>query len=126
MCDSRPPVTTVLVVDDEPGVRFALTEVLGDRGYRVISAASGEQALRLLAGVDVVVTDLVMPGMDGLDLVSAIAARAPGVPVILLTAHGSDQMVRLAAMRGARGCISKPFDIDEIARAIERARAPHA
>jgi DNA-binding NtrC family response regulator len=115
-------ITTILLVDDDAGVRFALIEVLRDRGYRVISASSGAQALTLLDGVDVVVTDLSMPGMDGLELVSRIAARAPALPVILLTAHGSDNMVRIASSRGACGCVSKPFDIDEIARVIEHAR----
>jgi two-component system, NtrC family, response regulator AtoC len=116
-------VTTVLVVDDEPGVRFALTEVLRDRGYQVIGASSGAQALALLAGVDVVVTDLAMPGMDGLELVAHIAAFAPRVPVLLLTAHGSEQLIRAAARSGARACLCKPFDIDEVAQAIERVRA---
>jgi len=114
--------TTVLLVDDEPGVRFALTEVLNDRGYRVVAAGSGAQALGLLEGVDVVVTDLSMPGMDGLELVSQIGKRVPALPVILLTAHGSEQLVRIASSRGACGCLSKPFDIDEIARVIEYAR----
>jgi CheY-like chemotaxis protein len=114
---------TILVVDDDPGVRFALTEVLRERGHRVIAAASGQEALDKLDGVDVVVTDLAMPGMDGLELVSRIAERAPALPVILVTAHGSDQMVRIAQGRGARGCVRKPFDIDEIAAVIERARA---
>jgi CheY-like chemotaxis protein len=120
-------MTTVLIVDDEPGMRFALTEVLRDRGYRVVSASSGMQALGLLAGVDVVVTDLMMPGMDGLELVAQITARLPTLPVLLLTAHGSEQMVRVACSRGARGCLSKPFDIDEIARVIEHlVTTPHA
>ena len=114
---------TILVVDDDPGVRFALTEVLRERGHRVVTAASGHEALGKLEGVDVVVTDLAMPGMDGLELVSRIAARSPDLPVVLVTAHGSDQMVRIAQGRGARGCVRKPFDIDEIATVIERARA---
>lgn len=118
-------MTTILLVDDDPGVRFALTEVLRDRGYSVIGAGSGAEALTLLTGVDVVVTDLSMPGMDGLELVSQIAVRAPRVPVILLTAHGSENMVRIATSRGACGCMSKPFDIDEIARVIEHARTLH-
>lgn len=120
------PVATVLLVDDDPGVRFALTEVLADRGYRVITAGSGAQALNLLDGVDVVVTDLSMPGMDGLELVAQIRARTPGLPVILLTAHGSENMVRIASSRGACGCLSKPFDIDEIADVIEQVRARRA
>ena len=115
-------MTTILVVDDDPGVRYALTEVLRDRGHRVIAASSGPEALGLLEGVEVVVTDLVMPGMDGLELVSRIAARAPALPVLLVTAHGSEQMVQIAARRGACGCLRKPFDIDEIVNAIEQAR----
>jgi CheY-like chemotaxis protein len=118
-------VSTILLVDDDAGVRFALTEVLRDRGYRVIAASSGAEALTALTGVDVVVTDLSMPGMDGLELVAQIAARAPKLPVILLTAHGSEQMVRIASSRGACGCLSKPFDIDEIARVIEDVRRTH-
>ncbi len=114
-------MTTVLLVDDEPGVRFALSEVLHDRGYRVVSVGSAREALAALDGVDVVVTDLSMPGMDGLELVTQIAARAPRLPVILLTAHGSENLVRIASSRGACGCLSKPFDIDEIARVVERA-----
>ena len=116
-------VTTILLVDDDPGVRYALTEVLRDRGYRVIAVDSGARALTALAGVDVVVTDQSMPGMDGLELVSHIAARAPALPVILLTAHCSDQLARSASSRGACSCLGKPFDIDEIAREIERALA---
>jgi len=113
-------VSTILLVDDDPGVRFALSEVMCERGYRVVCASSGAQALASLDGVDVVVTDLSMPGMDGLELVSQIAARAPALPVILLTAHGSENLVRIASSRGACGCLSKPFDIDEIARVIEQ------
>jgi CheY-like chemotaxis protein len=115
-------MSTILVVDDDPGVRYALTEVLADRGHRVIAASSGAEALGLLDGIDVVVTDLAMPGMDGLELVSRIAACAPALPVILVTAHGSEQVLRIASSHGVCRCVRKPFDIDEIARAIEQAR----
>jgi CheY-like chemotaxis protein len=117
-----PGVATILLVDDDPGVRFALTEVLRDRGYRVVAVDSGARALVALEGVDVVVTDLSMPGMDGLELISQIAIRAPALPVILLTAHGSERLGRIASSRGACRCLSKPFDIDDIAGAIEQAR----
>lgn len=117
-----PGVATILLVDDDPGVRFALTEVLRDRGYRVIPVDSGTRALAALDGVDVVVTDLSMPGMDGLELISQIAVRAPALPVILLTALRSERLMRIASSRGACRCLSKPFDIDDIAGAIEQAR----
>jgi two-component system response regulator AtoC len=116
-------VSTVLVVDDDPGVRFALSELLSDRGHRVVCAASGAEALTRLEGVDVVVTDLVMPGMDGLELMAHIAARVPTVPVLLVTAHGSENMVRIASSHGACGCVSMPFDIDDITRGIDCALA---
>jgi DNA-binding response OmpR family regulator len=112
-------VIKVLLVDDDPGVRFALTEVLRDRGYGVVSVGSGAQALAALAGVDVVVTDLSMPGMDGLELTQRICRCSPGLPVILLTAHGSEAVGKLATNHGACECLSKPFDIDEIGRVIE-------
>ncbi|HEY0194609.1 MAG TPA: response regulator [Kofleriaceae bacterium] len=115
-------MTTVLLVDDDPGVRFALTEVLHDRGYRVIPVSSGAQALASLQGVDVVLTDYSMPGMNGLELIAAIAQRMPGLPVILLTAHCSELMARSASSYGACGCLSKPFDVEEISRLIERSR----
>jgi CheY-like chemotaxis protein len=117
-------VTTVLLVDDDPGVRFALTEVLHDRGYRVIPVSSGQQALASLQGVDVVLTDYSMPGMNGLELTALIAQKAPGLPVILLTAHCSEMMIRSASSHGACGCLSKPFDVEEISKLIERARVP--
>lgn len=116
-------MTTVLLVDDDPGVRFALTEVLHDRGYRVIPVSSGQQALASLQGVDVVLTDYSMPGMNGLELTALIAQRAPGLPVILLTAHCSELMIRSASSHGACGCLSKPFDVDEISKLIDGSRS---
>jgi CheY-like chemotaxis protein len=78
----------VLLVDDEPGVLYTLREVLTERGHRVLTAPSGATALPQLDDAAVVVTDLQMPGMSGLELIAAITARDPSLPVILLTAHG--------------------------------------
>ncbi|MGE0550026.1 MAG: sigma-54-dependent transcriptional regulator [Kofleriaceae bacterium] len=112
---------TVLLVDDEPGVLFTLSEVLTERGHRVLTAKSGEQALPQLDDADAVLTDLSMPGMDGLELMAAIAQRDPQLPVILLTAHGSERIAVAAMKRGAYHYLAKPFDIDEVAVVIERA-----
>ena len=116
---TAPPA--VLLVDDEPGVLYTLSEVLSERGHRVLKAASGAAALPQLDDASVVVTDLQMPGMTGLELIAAITARDPTLPVILLTAHGSEKVAVAAVKAGAYDYLTKPFDIDEVAVVIERA-----
>ncbi|HEY4059410.1 MAG TPA: sigma-54 dependent transcriptional regulator [Kofleriaceae bacterium] len=114
-------MSCVLLVDDEPGVLFTLGEVLADRGHKVVSARSGEEALTKLDEADAVLTDLSMPGMDGLELMSQISQRDATLPVILLTAHGSERVAVAAMKRGAYHYLAKPFDIDEVAVVLERA-----
>lgn len=114
-------MSSVLLVDDEPGVLFTLSELLTERGHRVISARSGDEALKVLDEADTVLTDLSMPGMDGLALMSHINQRDQTLPVILLTAHGSEKVAVAAMKQGAYDYLKKPFDIDEVAVVIERA-----
>jgi len=114
-------MSSVLLVDDEPGVLFTLQELLTERGHRVLAARSGPEALGKLEEAETVVTDLAMPGMDGLELLAQIAARDPELPVILLTAHGSERVAVAAMKQGAYDYVAKPFDIDEVAVVIERA-----
>ncbi len=114
-------MSTVLLVDDEPGVLFTLSEVLTERGHRVVTARSGAEALTKLDDAETVVTDLSMPGMDGLELMTQIVARDPALPVLLLTAHGSERVAVAAMKQGAYDYLAKPFDIDEITVVIERA-----
>ncbi|NVB80790.1 MAG: sigma-54-dependent Fis family transcriptional regulator [Kofleriaceae bacterium] len=114
-------MSSVLLVDDEPGVLFTLSEVLTDRGHRVVTARSGAEALTKLDDAETVVTDLSMPGMDGLELMTQIVARDPALPVLLLTAHGSERVAVAAMKQGAYDYLAKPFDIDEITVVIERA-----
>jgi DNA-binding NtrC family response regulator len=115
-------MSTVLLVDDEPGVLFTLTEVLTERGHKVITSRSAADALtKLDDDVETVLTDLSMPGMDGLELMSQIVSRDPSLPVILLTAHGSERVAVEAMKRGAYDYLAKPFDIDEVAVVMERA-----
>jgi len=114
-------VTRVLVVDDEPAMRFALAEMLGDRGHDVVDVASGNDALPHLGDVDVVVTDLAMPGLDGMGLLREARRRAPGLPVIMLTARGSEKSAVEAMRAGAEDYLTKPFDVDEVALVITRA-----
>jgi DNA-binding NtrC family response regulator len=111
----------ILLVDDEPAVLFTLSEVLVERGHRVVTARSGAEALDKLDEADAVLTDLSMPGMDGLELMGQIGQRDPALPVILLTAHGSEKVAVAAMKQGAYDYVAKPFDIDEVALVIERA-----
>ena len=111
----------VLLVDDEPAVLFTLREVLADRGHEPITAASGREALTKLEGAEAVVTDLSMPGMSGLELLAAIRERDASLPVVLLTAHGSEKVAVAAMKAGAYDYATKPFDIDELVVVVERA-----
>jgi two-component system response regulator AtoC len=111
----------VLLVDDEPSVRVALQELVEGRGWEPLVAPSGARALDLLDRADAVVTDFSMPEMDGMDLLRAIRERDPSLPVILLTARGSERLAVRAIRAGAYEYVPKPFDVDELALALERA-----
>jgi DNA-binding NtrC family response regulator len=114
-------VSRVLLVDDEPSVLFTLQEVLTERGHESVLARSGAEALGLLEGVEAVITDLSMPAMDGLQLLRAIRERDESLPVVLLTAHGSEKVAVQAMKGGAYDYATKPFDIDEMSVTVERA-----
>ncbi len=116
----------LLLVDDEPGVLFTLKELLEDRGHAAVLARSAQEALAKMEGVDAVVTDLSMPGMDGLALLRALHERDEALPVILLTAHGSEKIAVKAIKDGAYDYCTKPFDIDEMAAVVERALETHS
>jgi DNA-binding NtrC family response regulator len=109
------------LVDDEGAMRFALSEVMEQNGIDVVEAASTEEALSHVDGVDVVVTDFAMPGRNGLDLLEEVRKLNARLPVIMITAHGSEQLAVQALKRGAYDYIAKPFDNDEVACAVLRA-----
>ena len=112
----------ILIVDDEAQVRFTLAEVLGEAGHQVIAASGGAEALRLADDeLDAVISDLAMPGMDGLELLAALRQRDASLPVLLLTARGSERVAVQAMKAGAYDYLVKPFDLDEIVHALGRA-----
>jgi two-component system response regulator AtoC len=111
----------VLLVDDEPSVRAALKELVQERGWEPLLARSASEALALVDRADAVVTDFSMPGMDGMALLRALHERDESLPVILLTAHGSERLAVRAMKAGAYEYVPKPFDVDEMALALERA-----
>jgi adenylate cyclase len=106
---------TVLVVDDVPQNVRLLEAVLAPRGYRVVTATSGEEALDRLEGVDLVLLDVVMPGIDGYEVCRRLRAdpRTSFVPVVMVTASG-EQEKRAAIEAGADDFVTKPFDHDEL------------
>ncbi len=111
----------VLLVDDEPAVRAALKELVQGRGWEPLIARSGAEALELVDRADAVVTDFSMPEMDGMELLRTIHERDDSLPVILLTAHGSERLAVRAIRAGAYEYVPKPFDVDEMALALGRA-----
>ena len=110
-----------LLVDDEPSVRAALKELVQGRGWEPLVARSGAEALGLVDRADAVVTDFSMPEMDGMELLRAVHDRDENLPVILLTAHGSERLAVRAIRAGAYEYVPKPFDVDEMVLALGRA-----
>src|SRR6195256_2654664 len=114
-------MSRVLLVDDEPALLFTLSQLLKSRGMEPVLAHSGKEALTKLEGVDGVVTDYSMPDMDGLQLGQAVHERDDSLPVVVLTAHGSERIAVRAMKSGAYEYVTKPFDIDEISLVLDRA-----
>ncbi len=108
----------VLVVDDEPLIRWSLSEALSEQGYAVRQAASGAEArheLEASLGEPLVVLlDLRLPDVADLSLLSDIRARRPDAPVVMMTAHGSDEDARNAKRLGVFKFVTKPFDVGEM------------
>jgi DNA-binding NtrC family response regulator len=111
----------VLVVDDDPGVRYTLREILSSEGLAVDEAADGAEALAKLDGHPLVITDLRMPGMDGMELLRRLAPRSPAPRVVLITAHGSERQAVEAMKAGAYDYFRKPFETEELLAVVRRA-----
>ena len=114
-------MSRVLVVDDDSGMLLSLRGLLASHGQEAVIARSGQEALDHLDGVDAVITDFAMPGMDGVQLVQAIHDRDESLPVILLTAHGSERVAVQAMKSGAYDYVTKPFDGEEFSVVVDRA-----
>ncbi|MBX3185948.1 MAG: sigma-54-dependent Fis family transcriptional regulator [Labilithrix sp.] len=112
----------VLVIDDEPAMRFTLEAVLGDAGFDVHTADGGGAGIADFEahGADVVLTDLAMPEVDGMKVLATLRVQDPSVPVMMLTAHGSERVAVAAMKAGAFDYIPKPFDPDELVLAVKR------
>jgi len=113
----------VLVVDDEKNQREIYTLILEDDGYQVTTAQSGEQALRFAREnqFDLVLTDYMMTGMDGLTLLGELLKHDPSIMVVMMTAHGSVESVKEALRGGAFDYLEKPIDRDQLLKVVENA-----
>ena len=115
----------LLLVDDDPDLLKLISLRLTSAGYRVRTAASGEAALATMAVTRpaLVITDLRMPGMDGLQLFETIHRQHPTMPVIILTAHGTIPDAVSATQRGVFGFLTKPFDSQDLLQKVAAAVA---
>jgi len=113
----------ILIVDDDDALRESLELILSAEGYEVLSSNCGEAALEILSesSVDVVLCDLRMPGLDGFDLIPQISRQLPGIPIILMSAHGTEDLAVEAIQRGAYDYLAKPFQPAEIRLTLRKA-----
>ena len=118
--------TKILLIDDEAPSREALTMLLKNVDYDVMSAGSGKEAFALLAadGFDIIITDLFLPDLDGIDILKQVKSASPAMEVILITGHASAETAVRAMKEGAFDYITKPLNIDElriiIGKAVEK------
>ena len=115
---------TILIVDDEPDILETIRGILEDEGYTILQADSGEHALKIVeerGDVDLMLSDIRMPGRDGIETMDCAKKLRPGLPVILMTAYASKDREERALASGAYSVVHKPFDINLMLRLITSA-----
>ena len=116
-------MNTILVVDDEPNYLIVLSELLKDEGFEVFSAQNGKKAFDIVLNtdLDLVITDMQMPVMDGLELIKAVKSYNKDLPIIMITAYGEVEKAVKAMQAGAFNYLTKPFENDELVISIKKA-----
>ena len=114
---------TILIVDDEKNYLIILSAVLEEEGFEILTAQSGQEALEIqkTSDLDLVLTDMKMPEMDGIELLENIKARDPDLPVVMMTAHGTVDKAVEAMQKGAYTYILKPFDNERLTIYVNKA-----
>lgn len=114
---------TILIVEDEEMLRESLAELLAEEGYQISQASNGKEAyeLVLVQPVDLVLTDVRMPEMDGITLLGHLQQLMPETPVIVLTAYGTVENAVAAMRAGARDYLLKPVQFDDVLLKVQRA-----
>lgn len=121
-------MASVLVIEDEAAVRKVVTRMLDRVGHEVIEAMDGKEGLRMFeeAPTDLVITDINMPGMDGIEVITRFRRARAGVPIIAISGGGlmpKELLLSNAAALGAVEVVSKPFELSQLAGAVDRALA---
>lgn len=113
----------ILIVEDEPSMSWALAEGLSEDGFTIDTFRSAEEAWTWLqeASSDLVISDLQLPGMSGLDLARKLQKGPHAQPVIIVTAYGTPELIRDLRRAGVAECFPKPFPIDMLRRSVRRA-----
>jgi DNA-binding NtrC family response regulator len=115
----------VLIVDDEPLIRWSLSETLADAGYTVVEAADRRSALDVFTrdahAIALVLLDVNLPDSRDLGLLARLRELDPGCPVIMMTAHGSPELAEEAALKGAFRMVGKPFDMHQMVSLVDQA-----
>jgi CheY-like chemotaxis protein len=116
----------ILLVDDDPDTREAGLRILDKAGYDVVTAAHGKEALNLLVRqpVDLVITDVVMPEMDGLELIKELQQRMPAIPILAMSGELGDRFLKIATALGARATLPKPFSVGDLREAVDALLKP--
>lgn len=111
----------ILIVDDQFGIRILLNEIFQKEGYKTFQAANGVQALEIVNNEEpeLVILDMKIPGMDGLEILKRIKKDNQSIKVIIMTAYGELDMIQEAIDNGAITHFAKPFDIDDILKAVK-------
>jgi len=113
---------SILIVDDDPELRSNISEILQDAGYQTDTANDGAEALtKDIGNFDVILLDLVMPGMSGMDVLTELKKRTPNAKIIMITAFATVDNAVAAIKRGAHDYIAKPFKIEELLIAVKMA-----
>ncbi|MDN4606020.1 response regulator [Sporosarcina highlanderae] len=111
---------SLLIVDDQPGIRLLLSEVFSKEGLETRLASNGVEALNLVGErkPDCVLLDMKMPGMDGIEVLKRIKQKNPYIPVFMMTAYGETELTEQATQHGAEQYFTKPFNIYEVRDAV--------
>jgi CheY-like chemotaxis protein len=120
------PSKRILIVDDDPSIRYMLSRILQDEGYEAVSAANGCEGLKIAAAQEVglVLLDLKMPGMNGQETLHELALLRPGLPVIIMTAYPGQQSE--GPLAGFSALLQKPLDFPMLLEAIRKLLAQAA
>ncbi|AQQ54295.1 response regulator [Planococcus lenghuensis] len=111
---------TILIVDDQPGIRLLLAEVFKKEGYHTVLASNGIEALRKTdeTAPDAVLLDMKIPGMNGIEILKRLKAEKPDLPIMMMTAYGELDLIEESVSLGAVRYFTKPFDIFEVRDAV--------